>query len=217
MSLTTREKNARRLKKAKLQAKGEKIFNDWLTGFSANSTISPRTVKNTIKRIVALPRGWSKEEYALATRALSDYSFEILFKTGTALEQNIDAGRGVNIKRSALKKRPIPLSDAERARAVMQKTCGLIVAALDLANQSPVDEAAVVMEIARYVGRKLQKMGDLPEAEATAYCLATLPAPGQRPEWVHEVATEFIRKNTLTGKSLFDPDPEKQTYQNNEQ
>ena len=191
MPLKDNKEYAKRFRlKKKLKDLADKIFRTWELGKSRSSSHTPREIKTALDNIINLPYNWTEEDYKQAKLSLSTYRTNIFLENDTDLQQDISATR-------------TDKQEAKKATDKMKKAYTAMLQTLELATDDPVDEAAAILQVARFVARRLAKEKEqIPENDATAYCLATLPRSYQKPDWVKPHITNMIDFNCVEIKII---------------
>lgn len=182
MSLTTKEKSKRHRMKKRLIEEGNKLFREWELKKLEQSSCTPKEVKASIDAMITLPEGWTEEDYYSAQTSLNTFRRELYGEGGLDLQQDI------NVVRKTPKK-------SIAATRTMKKAYTALVQTLELASVDPNDEAAAVVQMARYVGRKLTRQGNVAQSDANAFCLAVLSDNYLKPGWLEEYMQNLVMKN----------------------
>lgn len=182
MIFTHKECGQRYRLKKKLVDAGNKLFREWELKKLEQSSRSPREVKASIDAMIALPKNWTEKDYRNAKEKLSAFRMELYGEGNLDLQQDIAALR------------PTP-AESTRATKKLKKTYTALVQTLELACSDPYDEAAAVIQMARYVGRKLYKQDKVVQNDANAFCLATLSNDYLKPDWLEEYVQKLLEKN----------------------
>lgn len=69
-----------------------------------------------------------------------------------------------------------------------------LISAFKLSNCAPADQAAIVMEVVRFVARSLVSTHEVHQSQATAVCLASIGPQYDRPSWFAGKLAEAIRQ-----------------------
>lgn len=170
-----------RLKKKLIEA-GNKLFREWELKKMEQSSRSPREVKASIDALLALPNNWDQKDYRNAKSKLNAFRGELYGEGSLDLQQDIAAVRHTP-------------TESVRATKTMKKAYTALVQTLELASSEPCDEAAAVLQMARYVGRKLIKQGEVAQNDANAFCLAVLSDNYLKPNWLEEYMQKLVVKN----------------------
>ena len=178
-----------RLKK-KLIARADNMFRTWQVGLMHKSTRTPREVQAALDDIIALPYGWNKNDYDNANNNLS------FFQTNLFMEDNVDLQKDITSNQA----NPVV---AKRSVKKMQNAYTAMVQILELAKEDPADEAAAVLEVARYVARKILKKGNVPKSDAVAFCLSLLPKSYIKPKWLENYMDKLVKKNCKNLEILY--------------
>ena len=182
MNYNASERAKRYRMKKKLLEDGNKLFREWELKKMEKSSRSAREVKASIDAILALPKEWTEKDYRNAKTSLTSLRFELYHEGNLDLQNDIAAVR------------PTP-AESERATRTMKKAYTALVQTLELASSDPYDEAAAVVQIARYVGRKLFNLKEVPHNDPNAFCLALLPQNYLKPDWLEEYMQNLVVKN----------------------
>ena len=183
MNFTHKECCQRYRLKKKLVDAGNKLFREWELKKLEQSSRSPREVKASIDAIIALPKSWTEKDYRNAKEKLSAFRMELYGEGNLDLQQDIAALR------------PTP-AESTRATKKLKKAYTALVQTLELAASDPYDEAAAVIQMARYVGRKIIKEHkEIPQNDPNAFCLAVLPDNYLKPKWLEKYMLNLITKN----------------------
>ncbi len=182
MNFDNRERQKRYRMKKKLLEDGNKLFREWELKKMEKSSRSAREVKASIDAMIALPKDWTEKDYRSAKTNLSTFRFELYHEGNLDLQNDIAAVR------------PTP-AESEHTTRKMKKAYTALVQTLELASSDPYDEAAVVVQMARYVGRKLFKQGEVAQNDPNAFCLALLPQNYLKPQWLEEYMQNLVIKN----------------------
>lgn len=85
-------------------------------------------------------------------------------------------------------------ADYMRAEKNTKALAAHLISALKLSACNEADQAAALMEVARFVGRTLTNNRDVPCSSATAICLATIAPIYPRPDWFAEKLADTVRQ-----------------------
>ena len=168
--------------KKKLQLEAVQILNSWQLEKMSKSSRTPREIKAALDKIVALPFNWTEKQYTDAKRELS------LFKYNLYLESNADLQKDIEI----IKKNPVL---SKRSTQKMKKAYSAVIQTLELATNDVLDEATAILQVMRFLGRKIAKLPAIPESDAAAFCLATLPKSYVKPEWLASYMGKIVENN----------------------
>ncbi|MBQ0108128.1 MAG: hypothetical protein KBS34_03250 [Phascolarctobacterium sp.] len=168
--------------KKKLIEEGNKLFREWELKKLEQSSRTPREVKASIDALLVLPEGWTEKDYRSVKTKLGNFRRELYGEGNLDLQQDI----------VAVRKTP---KESLKATKTMKKAYTALVQTLELASDDPNDEAAAVIQMARYVGRKLYKQGNVAQNDANAFCLAVLGHDYFKPKWLEEHMQKLVEKN----------------------
>lgn len=182
MAYDNKERCKRYTLKKKLLDAGNKLFREWELKRMQKSSRSPREVKASIDAMLDLPRDWTETDYNNVKAKLSAFKNELYGEGDLDLQDDIAA-----VRKTA--------KDRDRATKTMKKAYTALVQTLELASGNPNDEAAVVLQMVRYVGRKLFKKGKIIRNDANAICLASLSNDYLKPKWVETYMQKLLEKN----------------------
>ncbi|MCQ2362003.1 MAG: hypothetical protein MJ048_03090, partial [Acidaminococcaceae bacterium] len=153
MVFDNKERQKRYRLKKMLIEDGNKLFREWELKKMEQSSRTPREVKASIDALLALPNNWDQKDYRNAKSKLNAFRRELYGEGNLDLQQDIAAVRSTP-------------TESVRATKTMKKAYTALVQTLELASNNPYDEAAAVIQMARYVGRKLIKQGEVAQNDA---------------------------------------------------
>lgn len=182
MVLDNKERCRRYAMKKKLIEEGNKLFREWELKKMEQSSRTPREVKASIDALIALPKNWEKEDYQDAKSKLNSFRGELYGEGNLDLQQDIEAVR------------KIPKASAVATKK-MKKAYTALIQVLELSSSDPYDEAAAVIQMARYVGRKLIRQGEVAQNDPNAFCLAVLSDNYLKPDWLEDYMQKLLIKN----------------------
>lgn len=170
-----------RLKK-KLETRAANILDLWQVGKMGKSSRSIKEVKTALKKITCLPYKWTDEDYDKAKNELS------VFQTNLFSEHDLDLQKDIAVVRN----NP---TETEKATQKMQKAYVAALQTLELATDNPAEQAAAIIQMARFVGRRLAYEKEIPQSDAVAFCLSLLPKSYIKPDWLLPYMETLVKKN----------------------
>jgi hypothetical protein len=191
---TNAEKQARYRKKEELKRRAENVLRKWQLEPWNHHSRSFQDVQHLIAKAIDLPSGWTEEEYQIAEVKLEHVNAEL--SLGVNQISN-DLHESSNFD-SQFMTTPDPAKLQVDFKEAVKNTTSLashIISALKLSGGNEAEQAAALMEAARFVGRSLVMSADIPCSEATAMCLATIYPHYVRPNWFPKKLAEALSKN----------------------
>lgn len=188
-------KQARFRKKEQLKREADKIYRLWEGSPGRwRSKRTPEEVRHALDEAVALPSGWTDEDYEYAAKKLGQYHLDLIFAVDQ-IANDVDGDRVSYL--AELDKSPDPFEFYLNNKSTIEKAWALashIISALKLSDCNPADQAAAVMEVVRFVARSLVSNREIHCSSATAVCLATIGPQHDRPEWFSKKLADAIRQ-----------------------
>jgi hypothetical protein len=194
--ISNAEKQARFRKKELLKREADKIFRQWESSIGRwrYSKRTPEEVRHALDEAVALPSGWTETDYEFALKKLGQYHLDLISSVDQ-IANDIDgdwASRKFNLMTAVDPDRSI--ADYKAAVEKAWAVASHLISALKLSNCVPSEQAAIVMEVVRYVARSLVSNREIHQSQATAMCLANAGPQYDRPAWFAEKLAETIRQ-----------------------
>lgn len=197
MPLSNNEKQIRFRKKELLKRIANDSFNDWILNHSKKDFRTPDEVKYHLEKIANLPSKWTDENYEEALCNIKSYCKEISSTEDYGLYKDIKKGiyLGNELKNQAAIDFYENLSKMSLRK--MQQLSQIIISQIDLVGEFHDANAAMIMEIAKHIGRKISGnfVCGYNGNYAMALCLACLPEYYDRPRWFIEELSQCIKKN----------------------
>ena len=190
MPLSNPEKQERFRRKEALSQKAKDIFIRWQLSRGLDLSQSPSEVKSQLEKIVALPSGWTDEDYATAERKLDFFELNTLSSNPHLLENDIWDGRKQDAEDAA------SVREGKEALVNAQNHTHIILSTFTLSKNRNSDNAAIIMEVARKLGASLLAdacKGDIPRSDATALCLLLTNPMLPRPAWFLEAIAKILK------------------------
>jgi len=208
-NISNAEKQVRFRKKEALKKYAEQTFREWQIRSCMDINRNPAEVRAILDKAVDLPFGWTDEDYESAQHRIRQILLE-LYDNPHQLVNDVHEGRNFT---DEFKITPDPSGLLKSQKAAEEKAHTLaahIISALKLSECKESDQAAVLMEAIRFVGRSLVNNRDVPKSDAVAMCLASIGPQYERPEWFIEKMTKVLGWNlnkelaSVLGQSLLD-------------
>ena len=194
MDKSNAEKQARFRKKESLKRRAEQVFREKMLGLPLVK--NPDEIRQAIDKAIALPVGWTDEDYEHASWNLYQIQLE-RFDNHHQLSNDVHAGR-YGEGTLGLATAPDPqkyLSEAKTALRNTQALAAHIISALNLSGCNDSDKAAALMEVMRFVGRSLLNHREIPKSNATTMCLVSIGKQYARPDWFFDKLDEVLAEN----------------------
>jgi hypothetical protein len=179
------EKQARYRRKEALKKYAQQMYREWEARAGFSASLNRTKVRSILEKAADLPSGWTDEDYEAATKTINQVILET-YDNPHALSNDVQDGRDSWNK---FKTTPDPLGFTKEMKAAIEKAQKLsahLIAALELSNCSVSDQAAVIMEVMRFIGSSLISSRVVPRSDATAMCLASLGPQYEKPDWLIE-------------------------------
>lgn len=176
-------KQARFRKKEALKKYAQKMYQEWEIRAGIHSYKNRTKVRSILDKAVDLPFGWTDEDYEAATKSINQVILE-MYDNPHTLANDVQDGRN---SWNEFKTTPDPASFKKEEKAAIEKAQKLashLIAALELSDCYASDQAAVIMEVMRFVGSSLISKRVVPRSDATAMCLASLGPQYEKPDWL---------------------------------
>lgn len=187
-------KQERFRKKELLKRHADRIFREWELSISRHKTPvrTPLEVRHTLDKTIALPSGWTDEDYTYAEIKLKQYQTDLQWSVDQ-ISNDVDGDQVSHQAEFAATSDPVKFFDDNKAAKVKAQTLAShIISSLNLSGCNDADQAAALMEAVRYVGRSLVSNRKIHNSQATAICLASIGPQYDRPEWFTEKLANTI-------------------------
>ena len=189
MDKSNAEKQARFRKKEALKRRAEQVFREKMLGLPLVK--NPDEIRQAIDKAIALPVGWTDEDYEHASWNLYQILLE-RYDNHHQLSNDVREGRyGEGLP-------GVVAAPANELKAAIRNTQALaahIISALNLSECNDSDKTAALMEVMRFVGRSLLNHREIPKSNATTMCLASIGKQYARPDWFFEKLAEVLAEN----------------------
>lgn len=187
-------KQERFRKKELLKRYADRIFREWELSLSRHKipVRTPQEVRHTLDKAVALPSGWTDEDYTYAEIKLKQYQTDLQWSVDQ-ISKDVDGDWELHRLEWATTTDPVKFfADNKAEKKKVQDLASHIISALNLSNCNDAGQAAALMEAMRYVGRSLVSNRTIHNSQATTMCLASIGPQYDRPEWFAEKLAKTI-------------------------
>lgn len=195
MPISNAEKQARFRKKEQLLKLADEIFREiQVMRLPGARRESPDEIRHLLVAASTLPPKWGDEDVAAATDRLSQLRADFTspqddLNTDILLGLGLFDADGNAVLDDAL------FVESKQPLAKTRALASHMISALTISDLSPSEQAASVLEVARYLGRSTVNADDTLKSYSTAVCLASLPNYFDRPEWCVEYLAGWLKRH----------------------
>lgn len=187
------EKQVRYRKKEQLKRQADQMLLKWQSEPWKHHLKTVEELRHLIEAAIKLPFGWTEEDYLNAKSKLLHVYSEIVSPVN---QLSTDVLENRNNAYESVTSSDLPKLNTEfmHAEKNTKALAAHLISALKLSACNEADQAAALMEAARFVGRTLTNNRDVPSSSATATCLATIAPIYPRPDWFAEKLASTLKQ-----------------------
>ena len=192
MSITNAEKQERHRKKEELKKYANQLFFEWQMRSLGNYQVNPQDIKNRVETLSDLPSKWTDEDYSKAKKSIEQVLLEV-YDNPHLLSNDINDARDLRTVPDA--KLHMFVSSVKKAETNAKKFVAHIQSLFSLVNIDLSDQAAILAELMRIVGRNLLDKKTIPMTNANTQCLATIGPQFERPNRFTKKLARILAEN----------------------
>ena len=192
MSITNAEKQERYRKKEELKKYANQVFFEWQMRSLGNYQVNPQDIKNRLEALSNLPSKWTDEDYIKAKKSIEQVLLDT-YDNPHLLSNDINDARDLRAVPDA--ELYMYVSNSKKAEINAKKLVAHIQSLFSLVNTDLSDQAAILAELMRTVGRSLLDEKTIQMTNANTQSLATIGAQFERPDWFAKKLARILAEN----------------------
>ncbi len=192
MGISNAEKQERYRKKEELKKYANQIFFEWQMRSLGNYQVNPQDIKNRIEAISNLPSKWTDEDYIKAKNSIEQVLLGT-YNNPHLLSNDINDAR--NLRTVPDSELHTLVSNVKKAEINAKKLVAHIQSLFSLMNTNISDQAAILAELMRIIGRNLLEEKTIPMTNANTQCLASIGSQFGRPNGFTKKLARILAEN----------------------
>ncbi len=192
MSISNAEKQERYRKKEELKKYANQVFFEWQRRSLGNYQVNPQDIKNRLDVLSNLPSKWTDEDYSKAKKTIEQVLLDT-YDNPHLLSNDINDARDLRTVPDA--ELHMFVSNAKKAEINAKKLVAHIQSLFSLVNINLSDQAAILADLMRIVGRSLLDEKTIPMTNANTQCLAAIGSQFERPNGFVKKLAKILAEN----------------------